>query len=895
MNIENEVSVLEAIATHRAVALIGSGPSCEMGYPSWLELAKMLGEAAKRVACEFDVVGFEDYVKKGEYPEAIRAVERSIGREELCRLVALLLKKGDRGEDTLYKSLARLPFACYLTTNFDDELQNHLNAVGRRYSLSWNRKEDFFTFRDDMQDIIYKIHGDMRHPDSAVLTSNDYTSFSRSPERSYFRQRLQMLFGMKRCIVIGYSLSDRDLMSIIEGLKQTSSELSPSYIFLPDVERSKVEEYAERFGIHVIPYKTKDGSHEALVKKLNLYSRILQGSVQDVARASIDSKKAASLYLFRSLNKRAKNVDLDNYTLMTVPANNETAVTFEELFKQSSIAQRERLQDSLKTLLGESLITMNQHKYRRTKLGDEKVLEAQAVFAQERRFALEHFLQQLGVPVGHEDDIAGLLQMCIAHIFEDRGDALVRSIFDRSNYTGGAMVDIYRAILPYAQKVEPSELRGAFVRAVYDFITKPTKHQRSYLVSLAQGYFLYHMMGREALHESVQREVLEHSVWYVDSNLLIPLMATGCANYKFARDLFLQIKSLGMRMIVVPSVLEEVRRHLKWAAENDPDDKNRSTLTILNAERQQNLFVDGYIRTKEEGRARSFSQYKKSVEVLIYNNAKMLIDSYGMKYENPRCSEAWDEEVFATTMKSLEERRRKTMSFRRHFQIETDAELLYAMRLRIDRNKRENSRDVVGFFSQSTLFTDEETEIRTWSGEAMFRFVQFLSPVMTSEETLQECLQNELYNVGIHFVDSEKYAEFFKDEIDLAKVHFEEQREAFRQFLQEPDAEDFNNKFKALPDIQKPIFIRQMDEKLRMANVAKIEVLEDALKEAKDEAATSKSRENATEKRVRELEEILRKRDAELETVKGENRNLKNGEIYRRIKKTQKNRRGKRR
>lgn len=884
MNVENEVSVLEAIASHRAILLVGSGPSCEMGYPSWSVLAERAGAEARKRNVGLDDKVFRELVKNGRYPEALKAVERILGRKALCDFVLSLLNKGPDGSDTLYKIIARLPFACYLTTNFDNELKRHLDAEGRAYSVALNNKEDFYSFRDDMQDIIYKIHGDLGNPETVVLTSTDYTEFSSNPERAYFRQRLQMLFGMKRCVIVGYSLSDRDLSSVIESLKQTASELAPAYIFLPNATQFDVAEYAERFGIHVIPYKLQGTSHAALVKKLELYAAILEGSVRDSTRVNVDSRNAASLYLFRSLNKQANNVDLDNYTLMTIPDHEGPGITFVELFRISAIAQQNRLEDSLENLLSKGWIDLKDGKYTRTRLGDDKVLEAQSVFAQVRRFALAGFAGQLGLPSERHAELSDLLHGCLASIFESRGDAVVRSIFDRANYTGGAMVDIYKAILPYAQRIDPPELRGAFVRAVYNFITKPTHHQRTYLVALAQGYFLYHMMGRESLHQAVQDEVLAHSVWYVDSNLLIPLVATGCANYKFARELFLQIKALGIRLVVVPSVIEEVRRHLKWAEEHDPDDRSRFSLSMI-AEGQQNLFVDGYIRSRGEGRVRSFSQYRKSIEVLLFNNAKILLESYGMRYENPRQMAMWDTEAFRQIMRSLEERRRKTMSFRRYFQVETDAELLYAMRLRIAKNQRDRVNDSVGFFSQSTLFSDEETEIRTWSGEAMFRFVQFISPVMKSEETLQECLQNELYNVGLHFIDSEKYSEFFKEDIDLAKVRFAEQKEQFRKFLQQPDQGDFDARFEALPDIQKPIFIRQMEAKIRMGQDKQIEALEEKLKEAHEVSSGVQAREEKARGRIMELEELLRRKEAELQTVKGENRNLKNGEAYKRIKK----------
>ena len=70
-----------------------------------------------------------------------------------------------------------------------------------------------------------------------------------------------------------------------------------------------------------------------------------------------------------------------------------------------------------------------------------------------------------------------------------------------------------------------------------------------------------------------------------------------------------------------------------------------------------------------------------------------------------------------------------------------------------------------------------------------------------------------------------------------------------------------------------------------MGQDKQIEALEEKLKEAHEVSSGVQASEEKARGRIMELEELLRRKEAELQTVKGENRNLKNGEAYKRIKK----------
>src|SRR5258708_7049606 len=106
----------------------------------------------------------------------------------------------------VYDILANWPLACYLTTNWDDEIDHFLRANRVFYKTLQNTKDDFAEIRHDASNFIVKLHSDLNHPDLAVITSADYSRLLSQPW-TYFRDRLKAIFEMFDVLIVGHSLS----------------------------------------------------------------------------------------------------------------------------------------------------------------------------------------------------------------------------------------------------------------------------------------------------------------------------------------------------------------------------------------------------------------------------------------------------------------------------------------------------------------------------------------------------------------------------------------------------------------------------------------------------------------------------------------------------------------
>ena len=200
--------LIRSINNGRCFVLVGSGPSCEVGYPSWQRLAELTYAELTKIGRVSDTKSYEKYLMNKKYPEFFRQAERDLGnRNDLVRMIRPLLNPSTKKHGVLYELISKWPFACYLTTNFDDEIASYLDGLGEYFTTIRNRQEDFSSFRDGVSHLIQKIHSDLNYPDEVVLTSADYRRLYIEDSGRYFRDKLRQAFEMFDVFIIGHSLS----------------------------------------------------------------------------------------------------------------------------------------------------------------------------------------------------------------------------------------------------------------------------------------------------------------------------------------------------------------------------------------------------------------------------------------------------------------------------------------------------------------------------------------------------------------------------------------------------------------------------------------------------------------------------------------------------------------
>jgi hypothetical protein len=181
----------------------GAGVSAAAGLPTWERLVDELAEAS----------GLADELREGlsRLPpqDSAALLARELGRE---RLESYVKERFGPGAYALAHALiAGLPVQEFVTTNYDPLVEQAAADVGRRVRV--------LPFEESAPGApwLLKLHGDAAHPQSVVLTREEYLQFGSS--RAALAGILHSLLLTRHVLFVGTSMLDDDLIRIAHQVR----------------------------------------------------------------------------------------------------------------------------------------------------------------------------------------------------------------------------------------------------------------------------------------------------------------------------------------------------------------------------------------------------------------------------------------------------------------------------------------------------------------------------------------------------------------------------------------------------------------------------------------------------------------------------------------------------
>ena len=185
---------------------------------------------------------------------------QGLGRRYLVDLLDKYLRKGKKPSPAL-NILAELPFKIIVTTNYDSLLETALYSNGKDpqiliYNPDFTQiTQDFDGEPTPERPFIFKIHGDLNHRESLVITDEDYINFIQRMSQkdllnpipstiSYRMQRWYILF-------IGYGFADYNLRLLFRTLRFNKDRAKLPETFSLDTDPDpliiKVYQYVKQY------------------------------------------------------------------------------------------------------------------------------------------------------------------------------------------------------------------------------------------------------------------------------------------------------------------------------------------------------------------------------------------------------------------------------------------------------------------------------------------------------------------------------------------------------------------------------------------------------------------------------------------------------------------------
>ncbi len=855
--------LIDYLQSGEAWLLVGSGPSSEMGYPNWEELATNTLNTLKGECVGVDFSKADEALRRKDFPAVFQEEWKTVGGQRIRQIISGYLYPARTGR--IYELIAKWPIKVYLTTNYDDAIHEHLARIGESYRVLSNSESHIGMLNPSLTNAIVKLHGDMTSDDGLILTSDHYKDILEGEKWSYWRIKMTSVFQMCPLIILGHSLSDINIQDILSLAKRGASVERPICWIAPNVSQQECSEYLEKYRIRVIPYNA-DEAYNSLFRMVETITdyfvppRISIPMIQQIRKVCQQGIEpdtaAASFFVF---NKFCEQKDLELIQAEIMVAALQSAVTKMKAIGEFTLEDglwlvgwptgqpiSIKLKNAIKTDAIEKGL-LKQTNNERFIIGDNAER-----LSSENKTRLNHlrerFIDSVKIRIKRkfptlESDAEGLatdLENAMVGYFKEIGLTLA-SILTSDQYNRGQVIP--NSILAFlnlaAAKYDVWVKRQAFATVSLDIFKQAGNAEREYLGRISRGFYAFHALG---VLGDVARERLKQAkeaVWLVDSNVQIRALALANIGNYLVKDCLLRSKAIGIRFYTTDKLLEETVTHLRYA-DGVVREHGASSFHVMAAAKgeipykKQNEFLNAFIRWQHAGNRSDWRSYLyKTINstTVDMDSIKNALKDIGIETVFLQDWPGFAEKDFNAIEERTKLIRDAVVSIRERFD-EPDEEILSeAHRKALPEGeasiviKKERSGDYyvhsspgtksdAWFISKTSILNlVEEGGARiTWQPGSFFNFASTICSGAEPEEA-DKSFEAILMNVaesGLNLLDDETLGQVFGGIIDQASLSIKEERDKYGKGIEEKYGESPDSIMARIAPLDRPMAALQI-------------------------------------------------------------------------------------
>ncbi len=233
---DNEVvsAVAKRVAAGQCILFLGAGvhapppDGSEFSYPE-AERPLMGGSLSEELAneCRFREKFPNDNPKNLQRVSFCYELQMGKSRADLVTAVDKRVNLGKQPSPVV-RALAGLDFPLVITTNYDRLFERALTTAGKSpqvvvYNKNAQEPTPDPLLWDAQEPLLFKIHGDIRHPESIVITDEDYIHFIlRMSDKEPFHpvpETFRFYFKRWPILFVGYSMLDYNFRLLFKTLR----------------------------------------------------------------------------------------------------------------------------------------------------------------------------------------------------------------------------------------------------------------------------------------------------------------------------------------------------------------------------------------------------------------------------------------------------------------------------------------------------------------------------------------------------------------------------------------------------------------------------------------------------------------------------------------------------
>lgn len=252
-------SLARNLANRRCVLFAGAGLSAWAKLPTWRDLLTGMVEEVRAETLDDDHGELDRLIERGKYLELADHCREQLG-PRYTELLADRLRAADGAIPEVHRLAIGMPFAAWVTTNFDKLLERAYTEVrgGWPRTMTHRDADSLGMALFDGAPFILKAHGDIDKPDSLVFTTRDYREIIHA--NPAFNAVFSAILLTNAILFVGYSLSDPDFRLLLDRQLTAFRTFVPDrYAIMPDVGEVEREVLWRTARIKVLTYDSNQG------------------------------------------------------------------------------------------------------------------------------------------------------------------------------------------------------------------------------------------------------------------------------------------------------------------------------------------------------------------------------------------------------------------------------------------------------------------------------------------------------------------------------------------------------------------------------------------------------------------------------------------------------------
>lgn len=187
-----------------ASVFAGAGLSIPAGFVNWQELLREIAQDL-----ELDINSETDLVSLAQYHVNENQTRSKINRKILEEFTE------DTEETVNHQIISRLPISSIWTTNYDPLIETAFAKANKVADVKYNNRQ-LLSNKPKRDVVIYKMHGDISDPDTAIITKEQYEHYHQTHEP--FINALSGELTTKTFLFLGFSFTDPNLDYVLSRL-----------------------------------------------------------------------------------------------------------------------------------------------------------------------------------------------------------------------------------------------------------------------------------------------------------------------------------------------------------------------------------------------------------------------------------------------------------------------------------------------------------------------------------------------------------------------------------------------------------------------------------------------------------------------------------------------------